>query len=211
MQVGEWAAERGIWVIADEIYDHLLYGDAEFSSVPGLVPDVRERCIVVNGVAKTYAMTGWRVGWLIAPRHVAAAAARLQGHLSSNVANVSQHAALAALTGPTEPIEEMRLAFDRRRMTMVDMLRSCRGVSCIEPRGAFYTFPNLEGLLGVDLGGSTAGSTLELASLLLDQIKVAVVPGEAFGAPGYARLSFALADKNLVDGLERLQGLTGIR
>lgn len=206
-EVGSWAAERGIWVLCDEIYDHLVYGDATFSSLPVVAPEAAERCVVVNGVAKTYAMTGWRVGWLVAPSEVAAAATRLQSHISSNVANVSQRAALAAITGPAEPVERMRQAFDRRRRTMVEMLRAVPGVTCAEPQGAFYAFPNLEGLLGRDLRGHRAATTLELADLLLDLIEIAIVPGEAFGSPGYARLSFALGDGELAEGLNRLRVL----
>jgi aspartate aminotransferase len=203
-EIGRWAADRGIWIITDEIYEHLTYGDAVFHSMPVVAPDIADRTIVVNGVAKTFAMTGWRVGWLIGPQDVTAAAIRLQSHICSNVANVSQRAALAALTGPMDAVEEMRVAFDRRRGTMVRMLNDVPGVECPDPGGAFYTFPNLTGLLGRDLGGRTAATTRDLASLLLEEIKIAVVPGEAFGAPGYARLSFALGDEELEEGLTRL-------
>jgi aspartate aminotransferase len=203
-EIGRWAADRGIWIITDEIYEHLTYGDAVFHSMPVVAPDIADRTIVVNGVAKTFAMTGWRVGWLIGPQDVTAAAIRLQSHICSNVANVSQRAALAALTGPMDAVEEMRVAFDRRRGTMVRMLNDVPGVECPDPGGAFYTFPNLTGLLGRDLGGRTAATTMDLASLLLEEIKIAVVPGEAFGAPGYARLSFALGDEDLEEGLTRL-------
>ena len=205
--VAEWAHGRGIWVMTDEIYEHLVYGDATFTSMPVISPEVADRCIVVNGVAKTYAMTGWRVGWLIGPDELAKGATRIQSHLSSNTNNVAQAAALAAVTGPLDDTMRMREAFDRRRTTMVGMLNDIDGVSCLEPEGAFYAFPNLSGLLGRDLGGSSAATTLELASLLLDQANVAIVPGEAFGAPGYARLSFALGDDDLVEGLERIGGL----
>lgn len=205
--IGEWAAERGIWVMTDEIYEHLVYGDAVFSSMPVVVPEMAERCVIVNGVAKTYAMTGWRVGWMIAPEEVAKAAGRIQSHLSSNVNNVAQAAALAAVTGSLDASEAMRVAFDRRRMTMVDMLRAIDGVTCQEPKGAFYTFPNMKGLLGRSIRGRTASTTLELASILLDEANVAIVPGEAFGAPGYSRLSFALSDEDLVEGLTRIQNL----
>jgi len=206
-EIGAWAAERGLWVLTDEIYEHLVYGGAAFTSLPVAAPAAAERCIVVNGVSKTYAMTGWRVGWLIAPAEVAAAATRLQSHISSNVANVSQRAALAAVTGSLETVAAMRRAFDRRRRIMHEMLTRIPGVSCVEPQGAFYAFPNVAGLLGVPLQGRVAGTTLELAELLLDEVQVAVVPGEAFGAPGYARLSFALSDEDLVTGLERILGL----
>jgi len=163
--------------------------------------------VVVNGVAKTFAMTGWRVGWLIGPPEVAAAANRMQSHISSNVANISQRAALAALEGSLEVVADMRAAFRRRRDTMVEMLNDVSGVTCPVPGGAFYTFPNMTGLLGRDLNGRRADTTLELAALLLDEIKIAMVPGEAFGAPGYARFSFALSDEDLVEGLSRLQRL----
>lgn len=205
--IGNWAAERGIWVITDEIYDHLLYGDARHVSMPVVAPEVAERCIVVNGTAKTFAMTGWRVGWAIAPTAVAAAMGRFQSHSMSNVANVSQRAALAALTGPMGPVEEMRQAFDKRRQVMHRLLSEIPGLEVRQPEGAFYAFPMVVGLLGRSLGGRTASSSLELAALLLDEIEIAVVPGEAFGAPGYCRLSFALADEDLIEGLERWKAL----
>jgi aspartate aminotransferase len=203
-EIGRWAADRGIWIITDEIYEHLIYGDAVFHSMPVVAPEIADRTIVVNGVAKTFAMTGWRVGWLIGPADATAAAIRLQSHISSNVANVSQRAALAAVTGPMDAVEEMRITFDRRRQTMVRMLNEVPGIECADPGGAFYAFPNLVGLLGRDLGGRSAETTLDLAALLLDEINIAVVPGEAFGAPGYARLSFALSDEDLEEGLMRL-------
>jgi aspartate aminotransferase len=205
--VGEWAAERGVWVMTDEIYEHLVYGQSEFSSMPVVVPDVADRCVVVNGVAKTYAMTGWRVGWMIAPDAVAQGAARIQSHLSSNVNNVAQAAALAAVSGPLDAVELMRTAFDRRRRTMVEMLRAIDGVTCQAPGGAFYAFPNFGALLGRSIAGRTVDSTLDLAAVFLDESNVAMVPGEAFGAPGYARFSFALADDELVEGLSRIQSL----
>ncbi|MGI9665576.1 MAG: pyridoxal phosphate-dependent aminotransferase [Acidimicrobiia bacterium] len=205
--VGRWAAERGIWVLTDEIYEHLVYGDSVFTSLPVQVPEIADRCVVVNGVAKTFAMTGWRVGWLAAPASVAGGATRIQSHLSSNVNNVAQAAALAAVTGPLDAVDDMRTAFDRRRRTMVRMLRAIDGVTCQEPQGAFYAFPNLTGLLNRDLGGRSASSTLDLAEILLDTSNVAIVPGEAFGAPGYARLSFALSDEDLIEGLERITAL----
>lgn len=203
-EVAAWAADRGVWVLTDEIYEHLVYDGAEFISMPEAFPEVSDRCVVVNGVAKTYAMTGWRVGWLIGPEEVAKGATRIQSHLSSNVNNVAQAAALAAVTGPLDAAFEMREAFDRRRRTMVSMLRAIDGVTCAEPQGAFYAFPNLKGLLGRDFAGRNAATTLDLASILLDAVNVAIVPGEAFGAPGYARLSFALSDDDLVEGLSRV-------
>jgi aspartate/methionine/tyrosine aminotransferase len=206
-QVGEWAAERGIWVMTDEIYEHLVYGSAAFHSMPVVVPEMANRCVVVNGVAKTYAMTGWRVGWMIGPPEVAAGATRLQSHLSSNVNNVAQAAALEAVTGSLDAVASMRSAFDRRRQLMFDMLNDIDGVTCTEPQGAFYAFPNMGGLLNRSLNGSTAATTMELAALLLEEVNVAIVPGEAFGAPGYARLSFALSDEDLVEGIGRIAEL----
>jgi aspartate/methionine/tyrosine aminotransferase len=207
--IGRWAEAQGLWIVTDEIYNRLVYDGTTFHSMPVVTPGVVDRTVVINGVSKTYAMTGWRVGWLAGPSRVAEAAIRLQSHVSSNVSNVAQAAALAALTGPDDTVDEMRAAFDRRRNTMVSMLNDVPGVECATPGGAFYTFPNVSGLLGVDLAGLTATSSLELAALLLDEIQIAVVPGEAFGAPGYARLSFALADDDLEEGLGRLQQLAG--
>ncbi|MEN8233342.1 MAG: pyridoxal phosphate-dependent aminotransferase [Actinomycetota bacterium] len=206
-EIAGWAADHGIWVLTDEIYEHLVFGDAEFNSMPVVAPEIADRTIVVNGVAKTYAMTGWRVGWLIGLPEVTAAAIRLQSHISSNVSNVSQRAALAAVEGPLDAVAEMREAFDRRRRTMMRLLGEVPGARVVEPKGAFYAFPNLTGLLNRDLGGKTAATTMELADLLLDEIKIAVVPGEAFGAPGYARLSYALSDADLEEGLTRLVDL----
>jgi aspartate aminotransferase len=205
--IARWAADRGIWVMTDEIYEHLTYGDAQFASVPIMEPRIADRTVIVNGVSKTYAMTGWRVGWMIAPDEVAAGAGRIQSHLSSNVNNVAQAAALAAVAGPLDASLAMRDAFDRRRKTMVTMLRSIDGVTCTEPQGAFYAFPNMTGLLGRSFNGSTPSTTLELAALVLDEAKVAIVPGEAFGAPGYARLSFALSGDDLVAGIQRIADL----
>ena len=202
--IGEWAVEHGIWVITDEIYEHLTYGDHRFSSLPVVVPEAAERCVVLNGVAKTYAMTGWRVGWMIGPVGVIKAASNLQSHQTSNVANVSQRAALAAVTGGLEDVARMRDAFDRRRRTIHRMLNEIDGVTCREPEGAFYAFPNLSAFLGRELRGRTPTSTVELAEVVLEEAKVAIVPGEAFEAPGYARLSFALGDDDLVEGVERL-------
>ncbi len=207
--IGVWAAEHGIWVMTDEIYEHLVYGGATAASMPVAAPEMADRCIVVNGVAKTYAMTGWRVGWLIGPPAAAAAATRLQSHMTSNVNNVAQVAAMAAVSGPLDDVYAMRAAFDRRRRTMFEMLNSVPGVECPEPEGAFYAFPNVEGLLGRQLGAGSAATSLELSALLLDEIKIAVVPGEAFGAPGHLRLSYALGDDDLVEGLSRLQTLVG--
>ena len=204
--IGQWAADNDVWVITDEIYEHLIYGDAKFSSIAGLVPELQDRCIIVNGVAKTFAMTGWRVGWMVGPPDVVKAAANLQSHSTSNVANVSQAAALAALTGSMEPVEEMRKAFDRRRRTMYSMLGAIDGVQVIEPQGAFYAFPSFAALLGSEIRGHHPTTTLELAELALEEAHVAIVPGEAFGAPGFARLSYALGDADLEEGVGRLAG-----
>jgi aspartate/methionine/tyrosine aminotransferase len=190
--------------MTDEIYEHLVYGDAVHHSMPVLVPDLAEQCVVVNGVAKTYAMTGWRVGWAIGPLDVIKATANLQSHCTSNVNNVAQRAALAAVTGDLSAVAIMREAFDRRRQTMVSMLNDIHGVSCVEPLGAFYTFPSFEAVLGRSIGGRTPATTLELAEILLDEARVAIVPGEAFGAPGYARLSYALGDSDLTEGVSRI-------
>jgi aspartate aminotransferase len=205
--IGRWAVEHGIWVVTDEIYEHLVYGDARHVSMPVAVPELTDRCIVVNGVAKTYAMTGWRVGWMIGPPDVIKAAANLESHLTSNVANVSQRAALAAVSGDLSAVHEMRAAFDRRRQTIVRMLREIPGVECPEPLGAFYAYPSVRGLLGRELRGRTPRTSAELAELILDEAEVAVVPGEAFGTPGYFRLSYALGDDDLVEGVARMQKL----
>ena len=208
--IGEWAAKKGIWVMTDEIYEHLVYGKARFTSMPVVVPEIRGRCVVVNGVAKTYAMTGWRVGWMIGPPEVAVGASRIQSHLTSNVNNIAQRAALSAVTGSLDTVQAMRAAFDRRRATMYELLESIDGVSCIEPQGAFYAFPNMQGLLNRDIRGDTASTTIELAGMFLDKANVAIVPGEAFGAPGYARLSFALSDDDLIEGLTRIIDLVSV-
>ena len=205
--IGRWAADRGIWVVTDEIYEHLVYGDAKFSSMPVVVPEIAERCIVVNGVAKTYAMTGWRVGWTISPADVATALTNLQSHMTSNVSNVAQAAALAAVSGDLDAVAMMREAFDRRRMTMYKLLNDIPGVTCIEPEGAFYAFPSFEGVLVREIGGQPVTTTLDLAEVILEQAKVAIVPGEAFGAPGYARLSYALGDDDLLEGVTRIAEL----
>ncbi|GAA5001969.1 pyridoxal phosphate-dependent aminotransferase [Kitasatospora paranensis] len=205
--IGRWAVEHGLWVLTDEIYEHLVYGDAAFTSLPALLPELRDKCIVVNGVAKTYAMTGWRVGWLIAPADVVKAAANLQSHATSNVANVSQRAALAAVAGDLTAVDEMKVAFDRRRRTMVKMLNEIDGVLCPEPEGAFYVYPSVKALLGKEIRGSRPATSAELAALILDEAEVAVVPGEAFGTPGYLRLSYALGDEDLIEGVTRIQHL----
>ncbi len=205
--VGLWALEHGIWVVTDEIYEHLVYAGATFASMPTLVPDLADQCVVLNGVAKTYAMTGWRVGWLIGPADVVKAATNLQSHATSNVSNVSPAAALAAVTGDLLAVEEMKIAFDRRRQTMTKMLQEIPGVSCPEPQGAFYCYPSVKGVLGKPIRGRHAHSSVELAELVLDEAEVAVVPGEAFGTPGYFRLSYALGDDDLTEGVSRLAKL----
>jgi len=205
--IGQWADEHGLWVVTDEIYEHLVYGTYQHHSMPVVVPSLTERCVVLNGVAKTYAMTGWRVGWLIGPTDVVQAAGNLQSHSTSNVANVSQRAALAAVSGDLSAVTMMRAAFDRRRVRIHDLLSDIPGVTCAEPEGAFYAFPSLAGLLGRPIRGRTATTTLELAEIILDEAKVAIVPGEAFGAPGYARLSYALSDDDLVEGVTRMAKL----
>ncbi|HEU0132965.1 MAG TPA: pyridoxal phosphate-dependent aminotransferase [Mycobacteriales bacterium] len=207
--IGRWAAEHGIWVVTDEIYEHLTYGEAEHVSMPVVAPEVAGRCVVLNGVAKTYAMTGWRVGWMVAPKDVVAAAGNLQSHATSNVCNVAQAAALAAVTGPLDAVAQMRAAFDRRRLLTFRLLNDIPGVDCPEPLGAFYAFPSFRGVLGKEIRGRTPASTAELAELLLEEAEVAIVPGEAFGAPGYARLSYALSDEDLTRGIERMGAVLG--
>ena len=205
--IGEWAVEHGIWVLTDEIYEYLTFGDHGFSSMPGLVPELADTCVILNGVAKTYAMTGWRVGWMIGPADVVKAATNLQSHSTSNVANVSQRAALAALEGGLDYVDEMRQAFARRAKLIHSLLNEIPGVTAMEPQGAFYAFPSFEGVLGRSIGGVTPTSTVELAGVILDEAKVAIVPGEAFGAPGYARLSFAVSDNDIIEGVGRIADL----
>ena len=207
--IGRWAVDKGIWVVTDEIYEHLVYGEAEFASMPTLVPEIADRCVVVNGVAKTYAMTGWRVGWLIGPEDVVQAATNLQSHSTSNVANVSQIAALAAVSGDLAAVAEMRTAFDRRRQTITAILDAIEGVACPLPEGAFYVYPSVKGVLGRSIRGQVPTTSAELAALILDEAEVAVVPGEAFGTPGYLRLSYALGDEDLAEGATRIARLLG--
>jgi aspartate/methionine/tyrosine aminotransferase len=203
-EIGRWAAERGLWVATDEIYEHLVYGEARFASIPVAAPEIADRCVVLNGVAKTYAMTGWRVGWMIGPPDVIKAAANLQSHATSNVCNVAQAAALTAVTGDLSAVAEMRAAFDRRRLAMTTMLNDIPGVICPLPEGAFYCYPSVKGVLGKELAGRRQASSAELAEVILDRADVAVVPGEAFGTPGYFRLSCALGDADLEEGITRL-------
>lgn len=205
--IGKWAVEHGIWVVADEIYEHLVYDGARAVSLPVAVPELADTCVVVNGVAKTYAMTGWRVGWMISPADITKASANLQSHLTSNVANVSQRAALAAVSGPLDAVAEMRAAFDRRRQTIVKLLADIPGVEVPMPQGAFYVYPSVKSLLGKEIRGRRPETSVELAALVLEEAEVAVVPGEAFGTPGYFRLSYALGDEDLGTGVTRMGDL----
>ena len=207
--IGEWAVANGVWVITDEIYEHLVYGDAQFASMPTLVPELANTCIVVNGVAKTYAMTGWRVGWLIGPADIVKGATNLQSHATSNVANVSQVAALAAVTGNLDAVDEMKVAFDRRRTLITGMLDAIPGVNCPLPEGAFYVYPSVKDLIGKNLRGQKIESSAQLSGLILDEVEVAVVPGEAFGTPGYLRLSYATSDNDITEGVTRIANLLG--
>jgi aspartate aminotransferase len=206
-EIGRWAADSGIWVVTDEIYEHLVYGDARFASMPVVAPEIADRCVVLNGVAKTYAMTGWRVGWMIGPADVIKAATNLQSHATSNVCNVAQAAALTAVSGDLAAVEVMRTAFDRRRQLMTAMLNEVPGVVCPLPEGAFYCYPSVKGVLGKEIAGRRPRSSGELAELLLDEVDVAVVPGEAFGTDGYFRLSCALGDADLEEGIGRIAKL----
>jgi len=207
--IGRWANEHGIWVIADEIYEHLLYDGATAPSMPVVVPELADRTIILNGVAKTYAMTGWRVGWMIGPKDVIKAATNLQSHLSSNVSNVSQRAAIAALTSDLTAVHEMGVAFDRRRKLIVSMLNEIPGVYCPTPTGAFYVYPSVKGILGKEIRGKRPQTSAELATLILEEAEVAAVPGEAFGPSGYLRFSYALSDADIVEGITRVQKLLG--
>jgi aspartate/methionine/tyrosine aminotransferase len=208
-EIGRWAARSGIWVVTDEIYQHLVYGDAQFVSMPVVAPEIADRCVVLNGVAKTYAMTGWRVGWMIGPPDVIKAATNLQSHATSNVCNVAQAAALTAVSGDLSAVETMRSAFDRRRQLMTGLLNEVPGVVCPLPEGAFYCYPSVKGVLGKQIAGRRPTTSSELAEVLLDEADVAVVPGEAFGTNGYFRLSCALGDADLEEGLGRLAKLFG--
>jgi aspartate/methionine/tyrosine aminotransferase len=205
--IGEWALKHGIWVITDEIYEHLTFGDNVFTSILAEVPSLADTCVILNGVAKTYAMTGWRVGWMIGPADLIKAATNLQSHSTSNVANVSQRAAIAALEGGLECVEEMREAFARRAILIHGLLNDIPGVTCMVPQGAFYAFPSMEGLFGRNFGGVTPTTTSELCEVILDQAKVALVPGEAFDAPGYVRISFAVSDADIIEGIGRIAEL----
>ena len=207
--IGEWALKNGIWVITDEIYEHLLYDGAKAPSITVVVPELKDQCIILNGVAKTYAMTGWRVGWMVGPKDVIKAATNLQSHLSSNVSNISQRAAIAALTGDLSAVKEMGVAFDRRRKLIVKMLNEIPGVNCPTPTGAFYVYPSVKGVLGKEIRSKRPNTSAELAALILDEVEVAAVPGEAFGPSGYLRFSYALSDEDIVEGITRVQKLLG--
>jgi aspartate aminotransferase len=205
--IGEWALKHNIWIIADEIYEHLLYDGATAPSMPVVVPELADTTIILNGVAKTYAMTGWRVGWMIGPKDVIKAATNLQSHLTSNVANVSQRAAIAALTGNLDAVHEMGVAFDRRRKLIVGLLNEIPGIECPTPQGAFYVYPSVKGVLGKSIRGKVANTSAELATIILDEVEVAAVPGEAFGPSGYLRFSYATSDEDIVEGIGRIKKL----
>jgi len=205
--IGEWALKNNIWVISDEIYEHLLYDGATAPSMPVVVPGLADTCIIINGVAKTYAMTGWRVGWMIGPKDVIKAAANLQSHLTSNVSNVSQRAAIAALNGDLSAVHKMGEAFDRRRKLIVGLLNEIPGFVCPTPTGAFYVYPSVKGVLGKTIRGKTPKTSAELATLILEEVEVAAVPGEAFGPSGYLRFSYATSDADIVEGIGRIKTL----
>ena len=205
--IGEWALKNNIWVISDEIYEHLLYEGATAPSMPVLVPGLADTCIIINGVAKTYAMTGWRVGWMIGPKDVIKAAANLQSHLTSNVSNVSQRAAIAALAGDLSAVHKMGEAFNRRRKLIVGLLNEIPGFICPTPTGAFYVYPSVKGVLGKTIRGKTPKTSAELATLILEEVEVAAVPGEAFGPSGYLRFSYATSDEDIVEGIGRIKKL----
>jgi aspartate/methionine/tyrosine aminotransferase len=206
-EIGRWAYDHGIWVVTDEIYEHLLYDGAENHSLPVVVPELADQTLILNGVAKTYSMTGWRVGWIVGPQDVVKAASNYQSHLCGNVANVSQRAALAAVAGPLDIVTEMRTSFDARRKKIVSMLSEIPGVEVPTPQGAFYAYPSVKALLGKEIRGERPADTVELADLILREVEVAVVPGEAFGTPGYFRFSYALAEADLVEGVTRVGNL----
>ncbi|MCH6469278.1 pyridoxal phosphate-dependent aminotransferase [Sinomonas terrae] len=208
-EIGEWAASKGLWVVTDEIYEHLTYDGVPFTSIATAAPALGDKVVILNGVAKTYAMTGWRVGWMIGPADVIKAATNLQSHATSNVSNVSQMAALAAVSGPLDAVEEMKVAFDRRRRAMVERLSSIEGVNCPTPHGAFYAYPDVRGLLGKEIAGVRPTTSAQLAALILDKVEVAIVPGEAFGPSGFVRLSYALGDDDLAEGVGRIQEFLG--
>lgn len=206
-EIGDWAVKHDLWVVTDEIYEHLVYGDAKFASMPVLTPALADKCVIINGVAKTYAMTGWRVGWMIGPNDVIKAATNLQSHATSNVNNIAQAAALAAVAGDLSAVEEMKAAFDRRRKLIVAELNKVNGFNCPMPEGAFYAYPSVKDVIGRTVNGKKVNSSADLAGIILDEVEVAVVPGEAFGTPGYLRLSYALGDDDIAEGVARIQKL----
>ena len=205
--IGEWAVKNNVWVISDEIYEHLLYDGAKAPSLPVLVPALADTCIIINGVAKTYAMTGWRVGWMIGPKDAIKAATNLQSHLTSNVSNVSQRAAIAAVSGNLDEVHKMGEAFNRRRKLIVDLLNEIPGFTCPTPQGAFYVYPSVKGALGKTIRGKVANTSAELATIILEEVEVAAVPGEAFGPSGYLRFSYATSDEDIVEGIGRIKKL----
>lgn len=205
--IGEWALKHGVWIITDEIYEHLRYDGVQAPSLPVLIPELADQTIILNGVAKTYAMTGWRVGWMAGPKDVIKAATNLQSHLTSNVSNISQRAAIAALTGDLAAVDEMKIAFDRRRKLIVKMLNEIDGFECPMPQGAFYVYPAVHKVLGREIRGKRPTTSSELATLILEEVEVAAVPGEAFGPSGYLRFSYALSDADIVEGITRIQKL----
>jgi len=205
--IGEWAVKNNIWIISDEIYEHLLYDGATAPSLPVLVPALADTCIIINGVAKTYAMTGWRLGWMIGPKDVIKAAINLQSHMTSNVSNISQRAAIAALTGNLDAVHEMGVAFNRRRKLIVDLINEIPGFECPTPQGAFYVYPSVKGVLGKTIRGKTPTTSAELATLILEEVEVAAVPGEAFGPSGYLRFSYATSDADIIEGIGRIKKL----
>lgn len=207
--IGKWAVEKGVWVLTDEIYEHLVYEDAQAAHIVKLVPELADTCIVMNGVAKTYAMTGWRVGWMFGPTDVIKASSNFQSHLTSNVNNIAQVAALEAVSGSLDVVYEMREAFDRRRRLMVSMLSEIPGLVVPNPKGAFYAYPSVEALIGQEIGGTVITSSAVLSDVILEKAEVAVVPGEAFGPSGFIRLSYALNDAELEEGVKRIQKLIG--
>jgi aspartate/methionine/tyrosine aminotransferase len=206
-EIGEWALNNNLWVIADEIYEHLLYDGATAPSICVIVPKLADRTVIINGVAKTYAMTGWRVGWMIGPKDVIKAATNLHSHSTANVANVSQRAAVAALSGDLSAVHKMGEAFDRRRKLIVKLLNEVPGITCPTPNGAFYVYPSVKNILGKSIRGKKANTSAELATIILEEAEVAAVPGEAFGPSGYLRFSYALGDDDIIEGVTRVKKL----
>ena len=205
--IGQWAHKNDLWIITDEIYQNLVYDGLKAYSITEVVPEMIDKTIMVNGVAKSYAMTGWRLGWMTGPADAMKAAANLQSHLTSNVNNIAQKAALAALTGPQDEVQNMLKAFDRRRKLAVSELGKIENWLAPMPQGAFYVYSDVRGLLGKTWSGKQINTSLELCDFILEQVEVALVPGEAFGPSGYVRMSYALGDEPILEGIERLQTL----